>query len=238
MNQIKYKRVLLKVSGELFGKSGSKNFDFGKIEKFVKQIIKICKKTNTELGIVVGAGNLFRGRFVKSSNFNRAVADQIGMLGTVMNALALQEVFKNCGHDAHIMSNIYLPSISEPYSRKKAIAYFEEGKTLIFGGGTGSPFFTTDSAAALKACELSCDIVLKASNVNGIYEKDPKKYKKSKMYKKISYQKALEKNLKIMDKTAFVLCKKEKIPIIVFNIKVKNALEKILLGQKIGSLIC
>ena len=234
----KYKRVLLKLTGELFGHSEThKGLDFSEIQKVASYIVKLNKKSGVEIAIVVGAGNLFRGREVAGTGADKAAADYIGMLGTVMNALALQEEIERAGGTTRVMSEVIIQSVCEPFVRRKAIRHLEKGRIVILAGGTGSPFFTTDSAAALKAAELNCSVVLKGSNVDGVYTADPKKNKDAKLYTKLNYQEALEKGLTVMDNTAFALCQREKIKVIVFNLNLLENIEKIIYGDAIGTLI-
>lgn len=233
-----YKRVLLKLTGELLGEGQQgKGFDFLAIEKLAAQITYIKKTTGVELAIVLGAGNLFRGREVEGTKVDKATADYIGMLATVMNSLALQEALERSGSATRVISSLQIYSVAEPFIRRRALRHLEKGRIVIFAGGTGSPFFTTDSAAALRACELNCEIILKGSNVDGVYNKNPKKYKNARLYKTLTHKKALEKELNVMDNTAFALCQREKIPIIVFNIKHPRIILKILQGKRIGTLV-
>lgn len=234
----KYKRVLLKLTGELFGHAEThKGLDFHEIQRVATYIVNLNKKSGVEIAIVVGAGNLFRGREVAGTGADKAAADYIGMLGTVMNALALQEEIERAGGISRVMSEVNVASVCEPFVRRKAIRHLEKGRIVILAGGTGSPFFTTDSAAALKAAELNCNVVLKGSNVDGVYTADPKKDKDAKLYTKLSYQEALEQGLTVMDNTAFALCQREKIKVIVFNLNLLENIEKIIYGDAIGTLI-
>lgn len=235
---MKYKRVLLKLSGELFGGEQKRGIDFKSIKKLALYLHNLLKKApELEIAIVVGGGNLFRGREVTGSEFDQATADYIGMLGTVMNALALQVELEKVGSDTRVMSAIKMEAVCEPFIRRKAISHLEKGRIVILAGGTGSPFFTTDSAAALKACELGCKIILKGSNVDGVFSADPKLDKDAKLYSSLTFQKALEEGLTVMDNTAFALCQREKIPVIVFNIKNLENIEKIIKGEKVGTII-
>ncbi len=233
----KYSRILLKLTGELFGDSRLKGLDFNSVNKVTNYIHNIYTKYDIQLAIVVGSGNLFRGRNVKGTNVDRATADYIGMLATIMNALALQESLERHKLPTRVMSAVAIQSLCEPFIRRKALSHLENGKIVILAAGTGNPFFTTDSAAALKACELKCDILLKGTSVEGIYNKDPKKNKNAVMYKTLSYQEALVKNLTVMDNTAFALSQREKVPIIVFNINHLDNIEKIIRGEHVGTLI-
>lgn len=235
---MKYKRVLLKLSGELFGGESKKGIDFKSISKLALYLHNLLKKVpELKIAIVVGGGNLFRGRDVTNSEFDRATADYIGMLGTVMNALALQVELEKVGSDTRVMSSIAMNSVCEPFIRRKALSHLEKGLIVILAGGTGNPFFTTDSAAALKACELNCEIILKGSNVDGVFSADPKLDKGAKLYSSLTFQKALEEGLTVMDNTAFALCQREKIPIVVFNVKKLKNIEKIISGERIGTLV-
>ena len=237
MKRTKYKRVLLKLTGEMFGGKDKKGLNFTAISKFSSYLHNLKEKIGLQLAIVVGAGNFFRGRDAEGTNINRSTADYIGMLGTIMNALALQEELEKFGSVTRVMSPLIVTSVCEPFIRRKAVRHLEKGRIVILGGGTGNPFFTTDSAAALKACELNCGIILKGSNVDGVYDMDPKKNNAAKLYRKLSYQEALEQGLTVMDNTAFALCQREKIPIVVFNIENLENIEKIICGEDVGTFV-
>lgn len=234
--KLAYKRVLLKLSGEMFG-SKNRSIDFNQVNKVASIIQKVRKHTGVEMSIVIGAGNLFRGRSIEGTNVDHAVADYIGMLGTMMNALALQEEIERLGNNTRVMSAIPINPVCELFIRRRALHHIEKGRIVILAGGTGNPYFTTDSAAALRAIELRCDVLLKASHVDGVYDKDPKNHPDAKKLDSINYQSALEKNLHVMDNTAFALCQSRNMPIIVFNFNQPENLEKILRGEKIGTLI-
>lgn len=234
---MKYKRILLKLSGELFGKEEKKGIDFKSINRLAEYLQRLKKALNLEIAIVVGGGNLFRGRELAGGEFDQATADYIGMLGTVMNALALQSELEKAGNDTRVMSAIKMEAVCEPFIRRKALSHLDKGRTVILAGGTGSPFFSTDTAAALKACELNCEIILKGSNVDGVFSADPKLDKNAKLYSTLTFQEALERGLTVMDNTAFALCQREKIPVIVFNIKNLENIEKIIKGEKVGTII-
>ncbi len=236
--KVKYKRILLKLTGELFGgERGEKGINFPKVRKVATYLHELHKKTKIELAIVIGAGNLLRARELTGISIDRVAADYIGMLGTIMNALALQEELERLGSITRTMSSLNVHAVCEPFIKRKAIRHLEKGRIVILAGGTGNPFFTTDSAAALKASELACEILLKASNIDGVFNADPRIEKKAKLYKRISFQIALEKGLTVMDNTAFALCQQEKIPVVVFNINSLENIEKILRGEKIGTII-
>ena len=236
--EIKYKRVLLKLTGELFGGGeGKKGINFTEIKKIATYIHELHKKTKIEFAIVIGAGNLLRARELSGTGVDRVTVDYIGMLGTIMNALALQEELEKLGSITRVMSSLNVQTVCESFIKRRAIRHLEKGRIVILAGGTGNPFFTTDSAAALKACELNCEILLKASNIDGVFNIDPKIDKTAKLYERISFEIALKKGLTVMDNTAFSLCQQEKIPIIVFNINSFDNIEKILRGEKIGTLV-
>lgn len=233
---IKYKRVLLKLTGELFGNNNGKGINFSSFEGIAEQIISIHKKTKVELAIVVGGGNIFRGR-ERAKNVDEATADYMGMLATIINGMALQEAIERLGAPTRMMTAFEVRFVAEPYIRRRAIRHLEKGRIIILTAGVGSPFFTTDSGAALRAIELKCNLILKATNVDGIYSNDPRKNPKATFYKKLSYDEAIKKDLKIMDTTAFSLCKNHNMPIVVFNINKLNSIDKILKGKAIGTLV-
>ncbi len=233
---IKYKRILLKLTGEIFG-NDNHPVDFNRISMIASIIKKLRENTSVEMALVVGAGNILRGRDTEGTDVDHTVADQIGMLGTIINALALQESLERLGENTRVMSAINVPSVCEFFIRRRALRHLEKGRIVILAGGTGNPYFTTDSAAALRAIELKCDIILKASNIDGIYDKDPKKYPDAKKIDFIDYQTALEKGIKVMDNTAFALCQTRQMPIVVFNFQNSENIEKILQGEKIGTLV-
>ena len=233
---LKYKRILLKLSGEaLMGDQ-----DYGIDPLFVDKLaedIKEVYEIGVEVAIVIGGGNIFRGVKGSSMGMDRATADYMGMLATVMNALALQDVLEKKDVPTRVMSAIEMRQIAEPYIRRKAIRHLEKGRIVIFAAGTGSPFFTTDTTGALRAAEIKAEVLLKATKVNGIYDKDPVKNPDAKLLPDVSYLEAINKNLKVMDHTALTLCMENKLPIIVFNIKERGNLKKIVQGEKIGSIV-
>ncbi len=233
---LKYKRVLLKLSGEaLMGDQ-----EYGIDPLFVNNLaedIKEVYEIGAEIAIVIGGGNIFRGVKGASMGMDRATADYMGMLATVMNALALQDVLEKKDVPTRVMSAIEMRQIAEPYIRRKAIRHLEKGRIVIFAAGTGSPFFTTDTTGALRAAEIKAEVLLKATKVDGIYDKDPVKNPDAKLLPEVSYLEAINKDLKVMDHTALTLCMENKLPIIVFNIKERGNLKRILLGEKIGSIV-
>ena len=206
------------------------------IDKIVKEIDKI-NSLGTEIAIVIGGGNIFRGVALGAAGMDRATADYMGMLATVMNALALQDAMKHSGINSRVQSAINIDQIVEPYIRGKAIRYLEDKKIVIFAAGTGNPFFTTDTAAALRAMEINADIMIKATKVDGIFSDDPEKNPEAKMFSQVTFDEVINKNLKVMDATAFTLCRDQKLPIAVFNIFKENTLKNILLGKKEGTLV-
>jgi uridylate kinase len=234
---MKYKRVLLKLSGEMFGKEREKGVSLIKYAEVAKEIAKIKKDNNIDLAVVIGGGNIFRGREVGEENFDRVTADYMGMLGTVINSLGLQESLEVLNVPTRTMSAIRMDTVTEPFLKRKALHHLAKGRIVIFAGGTGNSFFTTDTTAALRACEVDCDLILKATNVDGVYDKDPKKNPDAKLYKKISYREAIEKNLNIMDSTAFTICQENNKPIIVFNISDLKSVSKALNGEEFGTLV-
>lgn len=234
---MKYKRILLKLSGEIFGKENGEGVSILSYIKVAKEIAQIKKNNKVDLSIVIGAGNIFRGRMVGEENFDRVAADYMGMIGTIINGKGLKESLKEEGINSEVFSALGVGDVINTYSKEKAIKSLEDDKVVILAGGTGNPFFTTDSAAALRACELDCDLILKATNVDGVYDKDPRKNDDAKMYTDLSYSEAIEKKLNVMDITAFTLCYENKKPIIVFNVKEIKNISKALKGESFGTLI-
>lgn len=236
MIQSAYKRVLLKISGEaLMGDD-----PFGINQQTISNVVREIKEAldlKVQIGIVIGGGNIFRGVALGAAGMDRATADYMGMMATVMNALALQDAMKHAGIVARVQSALNIEQVVEPYIRGKAMRYLEEGKVVIFAAGTGNPFFTTDTAAALRGVEMNADIMIKATKVDGIYSEDPKKNPKAKLYEVVSFDEAIQKDLKVMDATALTLCRDQQLPIAVFNIFKSGALKNILLGQNEGTLV-
>ena len=234
--QPKYKRVLLKLSGEaLMGQD-----PFGINRDTIMQIVGQVKEVvdmGVQVGVVIGGGNIFRGVATQAQGMDRATADYMGMMATVMNALALKDAFESLGIKARVQSALSMQQIAETYARPKAIQYLEEGKVVIFAAGTGNPFFTTDTAASLRGAEMNCDIMLKATNVDGVYTADPKKDPSATRYQTITFDEALNKNLKVMDATAFALCREQKLKIVVFGIAKEGALKRVVVGEDEGTLV-
>ena len=236
MSEPVFSRVLLKLSGEVLANKYGFGIDPEKVAYLAEQI-KPIYKSNINIGLIIGAGNIFRGMEAAAGGMDRVTGDYLGMLATIMNAIALQDSLEKIGCQTRTLSAINITQIAEPYIRRRAIRHMEKGRIVIIAGGTGNPFFTTDSAAALRATELGSDILLKGTKVDGVYNKDPEKYTDAKKYKKLSYKKVMQDNLQVMDMTAITLCKENNIPIKVFNIKNSGDLLDIVMGSKIGTTI-
>jgi uridylate kinase len=231
-----YRRVLLKLSGEaLMGKQafGIDSDVVNQIAREIKEIVSI----GVQLGVVVGGGNIFRGADASSRGLDRTMADYSGMLATVMNALALLGALEDVGVVARVLSALEIKAVAEPFIQRRAVRHLEKGRVVIFAGGTGNPFFTTDTAASLRAVEIGADVIIKATKVDGIYDRDPKKFPDAKMYKKISYTDVLTKNLKVMDATAISLCRENLLPIVVFNLLKGGNIKGVICGQDIGTVV-
>ncbi len=232
----RYKRILLKLSGEALMGEDSFGINRQTIESLVAEIAGVSR-LGVEIGVVIGGGNIFRGVAPGAAGMDRATADYMGMLATVMNALALQDAMRQAGISSRALSALNIEQIVEPYIRGKAIRYLEEGKIVIFAAGTGNPFFTTDTAAALRGSEMGAEIVLKATKVDGIYTADPKRDPRAQRFTKISFDEAIVRNLKVMDATALTLCRDQKLPINVFSIFKPGALRRVVLGEDEGTLV-
>ncbi len=232
----KYKRFLLKLSGEALMGEDSYGINRATIERIVGEIASVAR-LNVEMSIVIGGGNIFRGVAPGAQGMDRATADYMGMLATIMNALALQDAMKQQGIVARVQSALSVEQVVEPYIRNKALRYLEEGKVVIFAAGTGNPFFTTDTAAALRASEMGAEIVLKGTKVDGVYTDDPNKNPDARKYDTITFDEAIIKHLKVMDATAFALCRDQKLPINVFSIFAPGALKRIVMGENEGTLV-
>ena len=236
MTAPKYKRVLLKLSGEALVGNKKYGIDDTIIKEFASQVSQI-QKQKTELIIVIGGGNFFRGSDLEKIGIQRVTADHMGMLATVINSLALQSSIEQLNIECRVMSSITIDAVCEKYIKRKAERHLEKGRIIILAAGTGNPYFTTDSAASLRAIELNAEIMLKGTKVDGIYDKDPVKYANAVLYKSISYSDILKKNLEVMDATAVVMCKENNMPLKVFNILKKGNLKKAILNDKIGTKI-
>jgi len=233
---LKYNRILLKLSGESLMGDNNSGISSSSIKDYVSEIVTILN-IGIQVGIVVGGGNFYRGINFKESGISNLSGDKMGMLATVMNGIALKDVFECFNIEARILSSIYIPQFVEVFQRDRAIKHLEEGRLCIFTGGTGNPLFTTDSAAALRSIEIGADVLIKATNVDGVYSSDPRKDSSAIMFEKIDYEKCIEKDLRVMDRTAFVICKENNMPIIVTNIHTKGNLLKIIQGDNIGTTI-
>ena len=231
-----YKRILLKLSGEALMGDDPFGINHDTIVRMVDEVAEVTR-LGVQLAVVIGGGNIFRGVAGGSVGMDRATADYMGMLATVMNALALGDTMNKAGLTARVMSAIAIEQVVEPYVRPKALQYLEEGKVVIFAAGTGNPFFTTDTAAALRGAEIGAEVVLKATKVDGIYSADPKLDPKATRYSKISFDDAMAQNLGIMDATAFALCRDQKLPIRVFSILKHGALKRVVMGKDEGTLV-
>ena len=229
-----YKRILLKLSGEALMGDDAYGINRATITNIVEQIKEVVD-LGVQVAVVIGGGNIFRGVAPAAAGMDRATADYMGMLATVMNAMALQDAMKNIGLNARVQSALNIEQVAEPYIRGKAMRYLEEGRVVIFGAGTGNPFFTTDTAAALRGIEMNAEIVLKATKVDGIYTDDPKKNKDAKRYETVTFDEVINKNLKVMDATALTLCRDQSMPICVFSIFKKDGLMRVVMGENEGT---
>ena len=236
MSKLGYKRVLLKLSGESL--VGDKGFGIdNKVLEFLGDEVKKIHDIGVELGIVIGAGNIYRGLSAGDQGIDRVTGDQMGMLATLINSLALQNTIEKKGIFTRLMSSIKMEEIAEPYIRRRALRHLEKGRVVIFGGGTGHPYFSTDTAASLRAVEIQADAIIKGTRVEGVYDSDPEKNPSANKFDRISYLDVLKKNLKVMDLTAVSLCQENSLPMVVFNMGVPDNLLKLVKGEKIGTII-
>lgn len=235
-NKIKFKRALIKLSGEILGGERKFGLEPSVFYKIADEIIE-GYNLGAEIAIVVGGGNIIRGITAEKTGIDRTTADYMGMLATIINALFLQEVIEKKGYQCRVMSAIHTPALCEPYIRRRAIRHLEKGRIIIFAGGTGNPYFSTDTAASLRASEIKADVILKATKVDGVYDSDPLTNKEAVKFDELTYAEFLKLGLKIMDATSVTLCMEKKIPIIVFNINQEGNIRKILLGEKIGTIV-
>ena len=232
-----YKRVLLKISGEGFSGEGGFGIEAQELENIARQCVDVARM-GVQLAIVVGGGNFIRGAtFSEKGHIPRATADYMGMLATVLNALALQETMEVLGQPTRVLSAISVYSVCEPFIRRRAVRHLEKGRTIILAAGTGNPFFTTDTCAALRATEIHADVLLKATKVDGIYDKDPKKFSDARRFTELTYAQAIRDELKIMDATAFTMCRERKLPLVVFDMKQNGNIARVVRGEKIGTTI-
>ncbi len=231
-----YKRILLKLSGEALMADNQYGIDANRIEQYAKEIKQI-KEQGVEIAIVIGGGNIYRGVDAERTGIDRVQGDHMGMLATVINAMALQSILEKNGMYTRLMSGIKMEQVCEPFIKRKAVRHLEKGRIVIFGAGIGNPYFTTDSTASLRAIEMQADVVLKGTRVDGVYTEDPEKNPNATKYDELSFQEAYEKGLNIMDMTAFTLCQENNLPIIVFNMNKPGNLLAIIKGEKAGTLI-
>jgi len=232
----KYTRVLLKLSGESLGDANGVGIGPEAVHRMAEQICEV-RELGVEVVVVVGGGNIFRGLSGSERGIERATGDYMGMLATIINALALQDALEKQGVPTRVQSAIAMAQVAESFIRRRAVRHLEKGRVVIFGGGTGNPFFSTDTAAALRANEIGADVILKATKVDGIYDSDPKKNPDAKRFTQITYLDALQRQLKVMDSTAFSLCMDNKMPIIVFDFFREHNLRRVVLGEKVGTLV-
>ena len=231
-----YKRILLKLSGEVLAGSQGHGVDTRRAHEIACEIRGI-RDLGVDTAIVIGGGNIFRGLGQAAKEMDRVAADHMGMLATVINAIALQDALEKEGVDTRVMTAIAMHQVAEPFIRRRALRHLEKGRVVILAAGTGNPYFSTDTAAALRAMELRADVIMKATKVDGIYNADPSKDKDAKMFSEISYMDIISKDLRVMDSTAISLCRENRLPIIVFNLNVPGNIARVVLGEKIGSLV-
>lgn len=227
---------MLKLSGEALEGKGTGGIDFDTVNQFCDEIAE-ARALGVDLALVVGGGNIYRGAQGRETGIDRATGDYMGMLATVINAMAIQSVLEHKGVATRVLTAIEMPPVAEPYIRRRALRHLEKGRVVIFGAGTGNPFFTTDTAAALRANEIGAEVLMKATKVDGVYDSDPVRNKDAKRYEELSYTTALTNNLQVMDATAISMCRESKLPILVFNLYVKGSIVRALCGEKIGTVV-
>jgi len=232
----RYRRILLKLSGELLGCDKGYGIDEDVLHALACEIADV-RRSGVEVGVVLGGGNIFRGLAAASRGMDRVAADTMGMLATVINALALQHALEKQGLFTRVLSAIDMQKVAEPFIRRRAVRHLEKGRVVIFGAGTGNPYFTTDTAAALRAIEVGAEVILKGTRVDGVYDKDPEKFKDAKRYDAITYLDVLNQGLKVMDSTAISLCMENKLPIVVFDIGTRGNLARVVSGETVGTLV-
>ncbi len=234
MKKIPYKRILLKISGEVLTGEGDYGIDPSVILQIAKEI-KEVKTLGVEIAIVIGGGNIFRGVAASAKGMDRVSADHMGMLATILNGIALQDALEKTGVQTRLQTAIEMRELAEPFIRRRAIRHLEKGRVVIFAGGTGNPYFTTDTTASLRAMEIGAEAILKATKVDGVYDADPMVNRKARKYDELTYLDVLKKQLKVMDATAISLCMDHQIPIVVFNLKKKGNIRRVILGEKVGT---
>src|SRR5438477_10642662 len=236
MSDLKYPRVLLKLSGEALAGEKGFGYDFDTVNRLADEVVSVVS-TGASLGMVIGGGNIVRGSQLSKTGMDRVAADYMGMLGTVINAMAVQDVLERKGIDTRVMTAIRMEELAEPYIRRRAVRHLEKGRMVIFAGGTGNPYFSTDTAAVLRALEIEAKVLLKATNVDGVYTADPKQDPKAKFLAELSFRDALVNGYAVMDANAFGLCKENKLPIVVFNINQPGATARVLAGERVGTIV-
>jgi uridylate kinase len=232
----KYERILLKLSGEVMAGAGTFGIDADRVHQLAAEVTEVAR-AGVQLGIVVGGGNIFRGVAAAARNMDRVTADQMGMLATVINSLALQDAFEQMGVATRVMSAIQMNQVAEPYIRRRAIRHLEKGRIVIFAGGTSNPYFSTDTAATLRALEIKAQVIAKATRVNGVYDKDPLKFPEAVMYPEVSYLEVLSKGLGVMDASSIAMCRDNQLAVVVFNLNTTGNIMRMSMGEPIGTLI-
>lgn len=236
MSGLRYQRILLKLSGEALAGEKGVGFDFDILDRLADEIIEVVG-LGVSLGLVIGGGNIVRGSQLSKAGLDRVGADYMGMLGTVINALALQDVLERKGLDTRVMTAIRMEELAEPYIRRRAVRHIEQGRTVIFAAGTGNPYFSTDTAAVLRAIQIKADVIIKATSVDGVYSADPKKDKNATFYEEISYRDVMLEDLRVMDQTAVTLCRENSLPLIVLNIHQRGSVATAARGERVGTLV-
>ncbi|HET9425854.1 MAG TPA: UMP kinase [Gemmatimonadaceae bacterium] len=236
MAELKYPRVLLKLSGEALAGGKGFGFDFETISKFADELRSVIE-TGASVGLVIGGGNIVRGSLLSKMGMDRVAADYMGMLGTVINALAVQDVLERQGIDTRVMTAIRMEELAEPYIRRRAVRHLEKGRIVIFAAGTGNPYFSTDTAAVLRAIQMKANVIVKATSVDGVYSADPKKDPNAKLYEEISFRDVMLEDLKVIDQTAITLCRENALPLIVLNIHRPGAFVAAVRGERVGTLV-
>jgi uridylate kinase len=234
--ELKYPRVLLKISGEALAGDRGFGYDFDVVNKLADEIVAVTQ-TGVSLGLVIGGGNIVRGSLLSKTGMDRVAADYMGMLGTVINALAVQDVLERKGIDTRVMTAIRMEELAEPYIRRRAIRHLEKGRTVIFAAGTGNPYFSTDTAAVLRAIQIKANVFIKATSVEGVYSADPKKEPTAKLYEEISFRDVIMEELKVIDQTASTLCRENSLPLIVLNIHRPGSIVAAVRGERVGTLV-
>ena len=236
MPELKYRRILLKLSGEAL--AGDQEFGISAdVVRFVAGEVREVQRLGVQIGMVIGGGNIFRGVVASAQGMDRSSADYMGMLATVMNGLALQEALEKLGVDTRVQTAIEMREVAEPFNRRRALRHIEKGRVVIFVGGTGNPYFTTDTAAALRAMEINADVLFKATKVDGVYTADPETDPTAQKFEELTYIEVLSRRLKVMDSTAISLCMDNRFPIVVFNLQEKGRLRRLVLGERVGTLV-